>query len=157
VPVPIRQSGIACHPALVINTVSPAARPAKRIEVGYLILRSCLRLYLSLCLRQRYSRSATESDQNNEQNFASSFGCELCCHFFALLNFLWTTLYGLPLSHHQSHFARFVRAISLLIHGSINESSGTISVFFAGSRIAEQLMVDRKRAPAERWRMAENI
>src|SRR5438067_8535281 len=26
VPVPIRQSGIACHPALVINAVSPATR-----------------------------------------------------------------------------------------------------------------------------------
>jgi hypothetical protein len=77
--------------------------------------------------------------------------------FFSFVEFFMTTLYGLPLSHHQSHFARFVRAISLLIHGSINESSGTISVFFAGSRIAEQLMVDRKRAPAERWRMAENI
>jgi hypothetical protein len=46
--------------------------------------------------------------------------------FFSFVEFFMTTLYGLPLSHHQSHFARFVRAISLLIHGSINESSGTI-------------------------------
>ena len=33
VPVPIRQSGIACHPGLVINTISPVTRSAKPGQV----------------------------------------------------------------------------------------------------------------------------
>src|SRR5207253_249479 len=48
VPVPIRQSGIACHPGLVINTISPVARSAKPGEVRHLVLQLCLCLQWSL-------------------------------------------------------------------------------------------------------------
>src|SRR5215813_10352290 len=48
VPVPIRQSGIACHPGLVINTISPVARSAKPGEVRHLVLHFCLCLPWSL-------------------------------------------------------------------------------------------------------------
>src|SRR5262249_26526433 len=42
VPAPIRVSGIACHPAQVIDAVSPATRSADIREVRYLVLDSCL-------------------------------------------------------------------------------------------------------------------
>src|SRR5439155_7255224 len=48
VPVPIRQSGIACHPGLVINTISPVTRSAKPGEVRHLVLQLCLCLQWSL-------------------------------------------------------------------------------------------------------------
>src|SRR6266487_1215495 len=40
----IRQSGIACHPGLVIDAVSSTARPAKPGEVRHLVLLFCLYL-----------------------------------------------------------------------------------------------------------------
>ena len=83
VPVPIRQSGIACHPALVIDAVSPATRAAEIGEVRHLVLRFCLYCFRPLCLHRRQSRSAADSDQNNEKTLASCFGYELCCHIFS--------------------------------------------------------------------------
>src|SRR5437773_6929649 len=53
VPVPIRQSGIACHPALVIDAVSPTTRAAEIGEVRHLVLSSRLRLRWPLCERRR--------------------------------------------------------------------------------------------------------
>src|SRR6266496_2205413 len=49
VPVPIRQSGIACHPALVIDAVSPTTRAAEIGEVRHLVLCSRLCCLWSLC------------------------------------------------------------------------------------------------------------
>src|SRR6058998_1505707 len=53
VPVPIRQSGIACHPALVIDAVSPTTRAAEIGEFRHLVLCSRLRLRWPLCERRR--------------------------------------------------------------------------------------------------------
>src|SRR5882724_10596467 len=49
VPVPIRQSGIACRRALVINAISPATRSAKIRKSRHVVLCFCLCLTLSLC------------------------------------------------------------------------------------------------------------
>src|SRR5881296_1793952 len=80
VPVPIRPSGIACHPALVIDAVSPATRAAEIGEGRHLVLLFGFYVLCSLCERGRQERSATDCDQNEEQGLASSFGCELYCH-----------------------------------------------------------------------------
>src|SRR4029077_9064851 len=47
------QSGIACHPGSVVNTVPCATRSAESIEVGYAILCSMPCRGLVLCLRDR--------------------------------------------------------------------------------------------------------
>src|SRR5207302_8691387 len=52
-PVPIRQPGIACRPALVVNAVSPATRSAKIREGRHVILCFCLCLNLSLCVHRK--------------------------------------------------------------------------------------------------------
>src|SRR5437870_2665397 len=87
VPVPIRQSGIACHPTLVIDAVSPATRAAEIGQVRHLVLLSCLCCFRPLCMHRRQNRRPTDSNQTNEKNLASSFGCELCCHIFSFVEF----------------------------------------------------------------------
>src|SRR5438045_4536660 len=83
-PIPIRQSGIACHPALIIDAVSPATRSAEVGEVRHLVLPSRLCCFRPLCMHGRQSRCAADSDQTNQKNLASSSGCKLCCHICLL-------------------------------------------------------------------------
>src|SRR6267143_2969255 len=66
VPIPIRQSGIASHPALVIDAVSPATRAAEIGEGRHLVLHSMLCREPFLCLRRRDNRPATGTDQDDE-------------------------------------------------------------------------------------------
>src|SRR5205823_3476945 len=82
VPIPVRQSGIACHPALVVNAVSPATSSSEAGKIRHLVMPFCfcLRLFRSLCKRGRQGRSATGSDQYDGESFASSFDRYLCCH-----------------------------------------------------------------------------
>src|SRR5438552_16824571 len=75
VPVPIRQSGVACRPALVINAVSHATRSAEAGKIRHLVLLSCLCCFRPLCLHGRQNRRATDSNQTNEKNLANYFGC----------------------------------------------------------------------------------
>src|SRR6266550_3219128 len=84
VPVPIRQSGIACHPALVINAISAATRAAEIGEGRYLIVQSRFCCFRPLCMHGCQSRSAADSDQNSDKNSAGVFGCELCYHICLL-------------------------------------------------------------------------
>ena len=74
VPVLIRQSGIACRPALVINAVSPATCSAERRKSGYIVLRFWFPG--SRCLRRGVlaedQRHAAECDQDNEQKNPSA-------------------------------------------------------------------------------------
>src|SRR4029450_368352 len=84
VPVPIGLSGIACHPALVIDAVSPATRAAEIGEGRYLILQSRLCCFRPLCMHGRQSRCAADSDQNSDKNSAGAFDCELCYHICLL-------------------------------------------------------------------------
>src|SRR6266576_3266293 len=78
VPVPIWQSGIACHPALVIDAISAATRAAEIGKGRYLIVQSRLCCFRPLGMHGRQSRSAADSDQNSDKNSAGVFGCELC-------------------------------------------------------------------------------
>src|SRR5262249_8477660 len=52
VPVPIRQSGIACPPTLVIDAVFPATFATKIGKRRHLVLRFCLYRLQVLCLRR---------------------------------------------------------------------------------------------------------
>src|SRR5262249_1569447 len=84
VPVSIRESGIACRPALVVDAISPATRATKIGKGRHRVLRVCLYCFRLLCMHRRECRTEANSDQNNEKSLASSFGCELCCHICLL-------------------------------------------------------------------------
>jgi hypothetical protein len=87
----VRPSGIAGQPGSVINAVSSASGSAERREVRHAVLRSMLCRDLFLGVRRAHGHSAAHSDQNSENYFHRSFGCESCCHILApLLNFMTT-------------------------------------------------------------------
>jgi hypothetical protein len=70
-----------------------------------------------------------------------------------------STPYGLTVSHHQSHFASLVRAISFLIRTSTDESAGGAQKSFDSSRqlvnCLERVLQadDRTRALEIAWRL----
>src|SRR4029077_20322768 len=84
VPVPIRQPGITCRPAQVIDAVSPAARASKIGKSRHLVLRFYPHCFGLLRMDRCQYRPVPDSDQNNEKSLVSSFGYELCCHVLLL-------------------------------------------------------------------------
>src|SRR5262249_20453958 len=80
VPVPIRQSGIACRPAQVIDAISAATCSTKIGKGRNQVLRFWLHWFRLLRIHRCHRRPAAYSDQNNEKSLGNSFRCELCCH-----------------------------------------------------------------------------
>src|SRR5580765_1231152 len=68
-----RQPGVACHPTQIIDTVSRVTGPAERGEARHLVLRFCPYCFRLLCMHRRLSCSPVDRNQNDEENFASSF------------------------------------------------------------------------------------
>src|SRR6266496_1231688 len=80
VPIPIRQPGITCRPAQVIDAISPATSASKIGKSRHLVLRFCRHCFGLLRMQRCDYRPAADSHQNNEKSLVSSFGFELCCH-----------------------------------------------------------------------------